>query len=291
MRDAAPRLDPWLVVLASTCLAAWSMLALDGGELVLPAFCAGGKLSVAPLSVSFDLALAFNTPLQLASGWALMLAAMMSPLTIAPLRHVRDRSFASRRGRAMLLFVAGYMAVWMTAGTGLQAVALAVRWAVPAPPVCLGLALAVAMVWQVSPAKQWCLNRCHRRPELRALGAAADHDAFTFGLTNGVSCAGACWALMLLPLVVGRGHLLAMIAISLFVFAERLENAAPLTWRWRGVGKALRIATAQARMRLARRKPDLGILHRMAADPAWLAKYRRNLQAASSAKAAVIARE
>jgi predicted metal-binding membrane protein len=277
MRDAAPRLDTWLVVLASTSLAAWSMLALDGGELVLPAFCSGGKLSVAPLSVSFDLALAFNSPLQLASGWALMVAAMMAPLNIAPLRHVRDRSFASRRGRATLLFVAGYLAVWMTAGVALQAVALAARWAVPAPPVGLGLALAIAIVWQVSPIKQWFLNRCHRRPALRAFDAAADRDAFDFGLTNGVSCVGACWALMLLPLVVERGHLLAMIAISLFVVAERLENPAPLAWRWRGPGKALRIAIAQARMRLARRRPGLAMLHRMAADPAWPTKYRRNV--------------
>jgi hypothetical protein len=44
-----------------------------------------------------------------------------------------------------------------------------------------------------------------------------------------------------------------MIAVTLFVFAERLESPGPLAWRWRGPGKALRIATAQARMRLAPR--------------------------------------
>jgi predicted metal-binding membrane protein len=268
MRGASRRFDTGLVVLASTSLAAWSMLALDGSELILPAFCSGGKLSAAPLSVSFDLALAFNSPAKLASGWALMVAAMMSPLLIAPLRHVHDRNFASRRARAMLLFVAGYFAVWITAGVGLQAIALVWRWAVPAQPACLGLMVAIAIAWQVSPAKQWCLNRCHRRPELRAFGAAADRDAFDFGLTRGVTCAGACWALMLLPLVVERGHLSAMIAISLFILAERLESPAPLAWRWRGPGKALRIATAQTRMRLGRRQPGLAILHHMAADPA-----------------------
>jgi hypothetical protein len=56
---------------------------------------------------------------------------------------------------------------------------------------------------------------------------------------------------MLLPLFVERGHLLGMIAVALFVFAERLERPAPLAWRWRGPGKALRIIAAQARMRLA----------------------------------------
>jgi predicted metal-binding membrane protein len=253
MGSAARRLEAWLVVPGSTSLVAWSALALDGSDLTLPAFCSAGTLWAAPLSVSFDLAFVLNAPATLASGWALMVAAMMSPLVIAPLRHVRDRSFARRRARAMLLFVAGYAAVWMAAGMGLQAMALAARWAVPAPLVCLGLAAATAMWWQVSPAKQWCLNRCHRRPQLAAFGAAADRDAFDFGLTNGASCVGSCWALMLLTLLVGRGHVLGMIAVTLFVFAERLESPAPPAWRWRGPGKALRITTAQARMQLAPR--------------------------------------
>jgi predicted metal-binding membrane protein len=109
------------------------------------------------------------------------------------------------------------------------------------------------VAWQISPAKQWCLNRCHRKPQLAAFGAAADRDAFGFGLSNGASCIGACWALMLLMLVVDHGHLLVMAGVTLFVLAERLENPAPLAWRWRGPDKALRIIMAQARMRLAPR--------------------------------------
>ncbi len=149
MGGAARRLDAWLVVLGSTSLVAWSVLALDGSDLTLPAFCSAGTLWAAPLSVSFDLALVFNSPAKLASGWALMVAAMMSPLVVAPLRHVRDRSFARRRARAMLLFLAGYIAVWMIVGVGLQAMALAARWAAPEPLVCLGVAAATAMWWQV----------------------------------------------------------------------------------------------------------------------------------------------
>ena len=60
----------------------------------------------------------------LAADWALMFAAMMPPLVIAPLRHIRDRSFAKRRARAMLLFVAGYAGVWLAAGVVLEAMAL-----------------------------------------------------------------------------------------------------------------------------------------------------------------------
>jgi predicted metal-binding membrane protein len=250
MRRSPRRPEAWLVVLGSTSFAAWSVLALDG-DVTRPAFCAAGALWGAPLSVSFDLALVFGSPARLASGWALMIVAMMFPLLMAPLRHVRDRSFARRRTWAVLLFVAGYAAVWTAAGVGLQAMALAVRSAAPLPLVGVSVAAAAALIWQVSPAKQWCLNRCHRRPQLAAFGAAADRDAFDFGLTHGASCAGTCWALMLLTLLVGNGHVLWMVAVTLFVFGERLESPAPRIWRWRGPGKALRIALAQARMRLA----------------------------------------
>lgn len=249
MRRAAHRPDAWLVMLVSASLLAWSVLALDGIGLVPPAFCSAGPLRGLPLSVSFDLALVFNAPAQLASGWALMVAAMMSPLIVAPLGHVRDRSFARRRPRAMVLFVAGYLAVWMVAGLVLQAAAFAAQWAAPAS-LCLGLAAAAALLWQVSPAKQWCLNRCHRLPHLSAFGAAADRDAFDYGLTNGASCAGSCWALMLLTLFAGHHHIPGMIAVTLFVCAERLESPAPLDWRWRGCGKVWRIVAARVRLRV-----------------------------------------
>lgn len=242
--------DAWLAGLGLTSLAAWAALALYWNEVTLPAFCSGA--ASLPLSASFELALAFNSPAQLLSGWALMIAAMMPPLIVAPLRHVRERSFARRRGRAMLLFVAGYGAVWMLAGLVLQLVALAVRSALGTPLACVAFAIAVALLWQVSPAKQWCLNRCHSRSTLAAFGAAADRDAFGYGLCNGAACVGACWALMLLPLFVGQGHVAAMCAVALFTFAERLEGAAPLTWRWRGAGRALRIVAVQARGRFAR---------------------------------------
>ena len=144
----------------------------------------------------------------------------------------------------MALFVAGFVAVWMLAGVVLQTGALLARWMVPQPLACLGLAVAVALLWQVSPAKQWFLNRCHQRPPLAAFGVAADLDAFAFGLRNGAACAGACWALMLPMLLIGQGQLPAMVVVTLFSLAETIEDPAPLGWRWRGGAKALRILAA-----------------------------------------------
>jgi predicted metal-binding membrane protein len=193
--------------------------------------------------------MAFDIPAQLASEWALMIVAMMPPLIITSLQHIRDRSFARRRTWATVLFVMGYAVVWMTAGIVLQVMAFAARSALP-PLLRFAIAGIIASVWQVSPAKQWFLNRCHRRPELAAFGIAADRDVFAFGLTHGASCAGSCWALMVLTLFVSQGHIVGMFAVTLFAFGERLEVPAALTWRWRGPGTALRIAAARVRLRL-----------------------------------------
>jgi predicted metal-binding membrane protein len=243
---ATRRFDASLV---ATSLVAWALLTFSWSDVTPIGFCSASLRM--PLSDSFNLALVFNSLAQLASGWLLMLIAMTPPLIAVPLRHVRERSFAHRRVRAMSLFVIGYGVVWMIAGMGLQVMALATQMTVSDVRMCLVLSAAAATLWQVSPAKQWCLNRCHRRPQLAASGAPADRAAFDFGLSHGAACVGACWALMLLPLFVWQGHVLTMLTVMLFACAERLESAAPLAWRWRGPGKALRIAAAQARIHLA----------------------------------------
>ena len=192
-----------------------------------------------------------NSPAPLALGWALMLAAMMGPLLSEPVLHVRDRSFARRRAHAIALFVAGYSAVWMAVGVVLLGLALVAELVAPESYVPVTLAIVIALVWQFSPVKQRCLNRFHAQRELAAFGWAADIDAIRFGLTQGVWCAGACWALMLIPLLISRGHLEAMAAVTVWLFAEQLEKPGPLCWRRRGPGTAVRIVVAQARMRLS----------------------------------------
>jgi predicted metal-binding membrane protein len=75
-------------------------------------------------------------------------------------------------------------------------------------------------------------------------------DAFRFGFTQGMWCAGSCWALMLFPMLLPQGHVTAMAVVTLLIFSERLERPKPLSWRLRGPEMALRILIAQARIRL-----------------------------------------
>jgi len=178
-----------------------------------------------------------------AIDWLVMLGAMMAPLLNEPVRHTRDRSLARQRARSLVLFVAGYTAIWMAAGGVLQAIA--VRALVVHSPMPLMFFAFVAAVWQCSPLKQQCLNRAHDHPELAAGGHAADVAALRFGVVHGVWCVGSCWALMLLPLLVTRTHVGAMACVFAWMAAERLERPMPRAWRVRTPEKAVRLVYAR----------------------------------------------
>lgn len=197
--------------------------------------------------VSWKMLWAANPPASLAIDWALMLVAMMAPMLVAPLYHIRISSFARRRMRSMALFVAGYGAIWMAAGVVIVAVELAATWLMPQsylPAATVGF---VALIWQASPFKQRCLNRCHNHRPLAAFGLAADLDVLRLGLENGLWCTGSCWAAMLFPMLLPQGHFVAMAAVALLMFCERLDPPRTPGWRWRGFGTALRCISLRSR--------------------------------------------
>ncbi|MBV9439312.1 MAG: DUF2182 domain-containing protein [Candidatus Eremiobacteraeota bacterium] len=231
---------------------AWALLALEPSNMAMPVYCSAATLGTMPSLSSIGALLARNPPSSVAAGWALMLAAMMVPTLLAPVRHLRDRSFARRRLRAIVLFAIAYAAVWMAAGVTLLELAVVIPLVVPAP-FTLAPAAALALIWQLSPAKQRCLNRCHAYPALAAFGVPADLDALRFGFMQGMWCVGSCWALMLLPMLVVEWHFVAMVVVALWVFGERFDKPAPPRWRFRAPVKAVRIALLQARLAVATR--------------------------------------
>jgi predicted metal-binding membrane protein len=182
-----------------------------------------------------------------------MVAAMMLPLLSAPVRHVRARSFTQRRARAITLFITGYAMIWMAAGVILLALLVVIQLIPLESPLLVASVALIALIWQFSPLKQRCLNHGHAHPELAAFGAAGDTDALGFGFTHGTWCVGSYWALMLLPLLISHGHIVVMAAVALWLAAERLDKPLTPRWRWRGPGKAARIAIAQTRIRMQRR--------------------------------------
>jgi predicted metal-binding membrane protein len=122
----------------------------------------------------------------------------------------------------------------MAAGPVLLAIAIAIRMATKGSDVlAVALALVVALLWRVCPLRQVCLNRCHLLPRLSPFGLAADRDCLRFGARTGAWCVGACWALMVVPLVVDGLHLVAMLVVMLLMLNERLAPTRPVRWRWR----------------------------------------------------------
>ena len=243
---------PLLLISAS----AWVLLLLYPDTMTLHAICSMATMEHPPPSLTSMFAL--DTSASMAAGWFLMLAAMMAPTLTAPVCHVRDRSFARRRPRAIALFAAGYIVVWMISGVLLSLLVLGLRTIIPNPAGVLAVIALAAFVWQISPMKQRSLNRCHAHPALSAFGLAADIDALRLGLKHAIWCVASCWALMLLPMLLPSAHLAAMALITFWILAERLDTPSPPRWRWHGPGRtAFRLALAQAKMRLKAGGPHL----------------------------------
>jgi predicted metal-binding membrane protein len=244
-----------LLLLSAT---AWIVLLVEPNGTAMPSHHMAAMPHMTPIqgvtqSASVDMVLAHSSPASLALGWALMLAVMMLPLLSAPVRHVRARSFAQRRARAITLFIIGYAMMWMAAGVVLLALSAIMQLIPLESSLLVALITLIALVWQCSPIKQRCLNHGHAHPELAAFGTAGDIDALRFGFTHAVWCVGSCWVLMLLPLLVPHGHIAVMAAVTLWLAAERLDRPRTPRWSWHGPSKAARIVIAQARMRVQHR--------------------------------------
>lgn len=235
---------------AALLVSALTWIALIAGPGSMLVHCPATSSAGMPGSASFQMLMAMNPPASLAASWALMLVAMMSPALIPPLCHIWNRSFTHRRARSIAFFVAGYTAIWMIVGGVLLAIELGVRLFAPQSYLPAAGMILIAMVWQFSPVKQRCLNRCHAHTALAAFGFAADRAALRFGGIHGIWCVGSCWALMLFPMLLPRGHMVAMAVVTVLIFSERLEQPMPPHWRWRGLGKVRRLVVARARIRL-----------------------------------------
>ena len=167
-----------------------------------------------------------------ASGWVLMLAAMMLPTTY-PLLAMFARIAAARPdgSRLMLLVVSGFLAVWFAFGlvahavdAALGAIASRSAWlAIHGGIVGAGV-LAAAGLFQFSALKYRCLEECHAPfgfVSSRWHGRSPAREAIRLGVDHGLFCVGCCWALMLLMFVVGMGSVGWMLALAVVMAAEK----------------------------------------------------------------------
>jgi hypothetical protein len=93
-------------------------------------------------------------------------------------------------------------------------------------------AAALALAWNASPWHRQVLNRGHRLRRLSVFGWRGDRDAIVYGLVHGGWCIAACWAWMLVPLVLSHHHLAVMLAVGVTSLADRITPPAPPRWHW-----------------------------------------------------------
>ncbi|QID19838.1 DUF2182 domain-containing protein [Nitrogeniibacter mangrovi] len=177
--------------------------------------------------------------------WALMMAGMMLPTVVPVFRLLRriDRADAARacpwcRSAG---FALGYLSVWAGFSLGatlLQWGLLEMRLVSPmmesASTGLSGVLLVLAGIYQFSPLKNACLQRC--RSPLSFLMTQRSDSGFRLGLRQGSYCAGCCALLMLLLFVLGVMNLWWIVALTVFVILEKTVPDARWFSRLSGVG-------------------------------------------------------
>ena len=166
------------------------------------------------------------------ASWAVMVIAMMLPTSL-PLVALFQAFTRQRPNRAQLLvlLLAGYLAIWLLFGVLVYAGDWALHQAIENSPWLaanawrLGaLTLIVAGVYQFTPLKYYCLEKC-RSPMSFILGHWHGYNearqAFALGAYHGLFCVGCCWSLMLLMFAVGVGSLGWMLALGIVMAVEK----------------------------------------------------------------------
>lgn len=180
--------------------------------------------------------------------WLAMMVAMMLPSTWPMLALYRRVAVFRGLGLAhaslgVVAVAAGYFAVWLGfgalafgAGFSISAWAMYSERISRIVPYAAGLALVLAGTYQLTPLKQVCLKHC-REPVLYLSHewGAGPEGALRLGLKHGALCAGCCWALMLIQMILGVMNLLVMIVIAATIGAEKLWKRGPLLSRAVGV--------------------------------------------------------
>ncbi|HLW59198.1 MAG TPA: DUF2182 domain-containing protein [bacterium] len=165
-------------------------------------------------------------------GWTLMTIAMMLPSSL-PLVHLFRRMVAGRSDCNALLrrLVLGYLGVWVGFGAlayrGDALVHEAIELVPSAAPWVATVLLLTAGIYQFTPLKQMCLEKC-RSPYsfiVEHWRGREARDALQLGARHGLFCLGCCWTLMLLMFAIGGANLGWMLGLGAVMAAER-------TTRW-----------------------------------------------------------
>ena len=169
--------------------------------------------------------------------WWIMMIAMMVP-SAAPMillytrvvRHNNNNMTTKHVSPLILFFISGYLFSWLV----FSFIATSLQWALERNAwlsmemvanrgwLTAGI-LIVAGIYQLTPLKQACLEKCRTPAQF-----ITDHmkssniGAMQMGIEHGVFCVGCCWALMLLLFTGGVMNLLWILFLTFIVMVEKI---------------------------------------------------------------------
>ena len=210
----------------TVCVLAWAgLLALTSAQQSM------GSPWAMPMSAEWSPTQA----LLMLTMWVVMMVAMMLP-SAYPMLAAYDRAIRADAGSerwSVTAFAAGYLLCWglfAALATGLQWWLLSNStvdaMGVLVQPMTASLALIMAGIYELTPAKRAMLGRC-RAP----MGFLATEwrdgrtGAWRMGVAHGRTCLACCWAVMLLLFVLGVMNLWWVLAIAGFVALEKLTRS------------------------------------------------------------------
>lgn len=166
--------------------------------------------------------------------WSLMMAAMMlpaaSPMVSAFVRVQSSRRAAGNTYVSPLIFVAGYLLVWCSAGVvafvlarWLEDAAMDREWLMRNGARLGGGLIIAAGVYQLSPLKRICLGKC-RTPMSFIVTSWRDGSvgAVRMGIQHGAFCLGCCWLLFAILFPLGIMNIAIMAAVTALIFIEKV---------------------------------------------------------------------
>jgi predicted metal-binding membrane protein len=169
----------------------------------------------------------FHSPVHYTAMWSAMILAMAPPLLLREVGRLWRASLRRLRHLTLASFLCGYVGIWVLAGVALSTLS---EW-VSGRAERIAVSIALVVLWHCSPARQRCLNACHRVPTLRVFGTAALWDSLRYGLSTGCYCVAACGLLMLLVVLVKDYHLAVMAVATAVTTIERYLPARRPVWR------------------------------------------------------------
>ena len=178
----------------------------------------------------------------LAMWWVMMIAMMIpsaSPMILLYARATRHAQSQGRLPQATVptaVFASGYLLVWLGFAVGAtllmwfieRAGAISAMGMSSLSPWLSAAILILAGLYQLSPLKQVCLQRCRTPAEfLSRYWRPGVSGALRMGLRHGAFCVGCCWSLMVLLFVGGVMNVLWIALLAVFVILEKLAPGGP----------------------------------------------------------------